>query len=107
MKTLRVVKEKHYQEEEIKLSSADIQQAIKEFLEARFAKFQTGWNISVEYPAEAKAVCSKWFAFTCSKCNSSMTSITCKAKECQNSVCDKNIKVSKCCACLGNVKEER
>lgn len=107
MKTLRVINEKHYQQEEIRLSPSDIQLAIKEYLENRFAKFQTGWNISVDYAVEAKAICSKWFAFTCSKCNSSMTSISCKSKECQNPVCENNIKVSKCCACLGRVIEKK
>lgn len=99
MKTLRVVKEKYYQQEEIKLSSSDIKLAIKEYIENRIAKFQTGWNISVDYPLEAKAVCSKWAGFTCSKCDSSMTVKQCSSAGCSNSVCEKTESSGNCCGC--------
>lgn len=100
MKTLRVVNEKHYQREEIKLSSTDIQLAIKEYLENRFAKFQTGWNISVDYTEETKVVCSKWAGFTCPKCNSSMTVNQCSSDNCRKLVCEETEDFGKCCGCL-------
>ena len=99
MKTLRVVNEKYYQQEEIRLSSSDVQLAIKEFLESRFAKFQTGWNISVDYIEEAKAVCSKWAGFTCPKCNSSMTVKQCESRSCTKLVCEETEGLGKCCGC--------
>jgi hypothetical protein len=100
MKTLRVVNEKHYQQEEIKLSSTDIQLAIKEYLENRIAKFQTGWNIAVEYTEETKVTCSKWAGFTCPKCNSSMTVTQCSSDNCVKLVCEEAESLGKCCGCV-------
>jgi hypothetical protein len=100
MKTLRVVNEKHYQREEIKLSPTDIQLAIKEYLENRFIKFQTGWNISVDYTEETKVVCSKWAGFICPKCNSSMTVNQCSSDNCRKLVCEETEGFGKCCSCV-------
>jgi hypothetical protein len=100
MKTLRVVNEKYYQQEEIKLSPSDIQLAIREFLENRFTKFQTGWNISVDYVLEAKAVCSKWAGFTCPKCESSMTVTPCSSTDCHKLVCEGTELLGRCCSCI-------
>lgn len=100
MKTLRVVNEKHFQQEEIKLSPSDIQLAIKEYLENRFAKFQTGWNIVVDYTEGTKVVCSKWAGFTCPKCNSSMTVSQCNSTNCHKLVCEGTESSGKCCQCL-------
>lgn len=100
MKTLRVVNEKHYQREEIKLSPTDIQLALKEYLENRFAKFQTGWNISLDYTGETKVVCSKWARFTCPKCNSSITVTQCSSDNCNKLVCEETENLRKCCSCV-------
>jgi hypothetical protein len=100
MKTLRVINEKHYVREEIRLSPAEIELAIREYLESRITRLQTGWNISVNYPLEAKAVCSKWAGFTCPKCDSSMTVRQCKAKDCNKLVCEETEASGKCCGCV-------
>ncbi|HRH42033.1 MAG TPA: hypothetical protein PKY82_10340 [Pyrinomonadaceae bacterium] len=99
MKTLRIINEKYYVQEEIKLSASDIELAIKEYLESRIAKFQKGWNISVDYPMEAKAVCSKWAGFTCPKCSSSMTINHCNSDGCNKLVCEETENLKMCCGC--------
>ena len=99
MKTLRIINEKYYVQEEIRLSPSDIELAIKEFLETRFAKFQTGWNISVDYAVEAKAVCSKWAGFSCPECDSLMTVNQCLSEDCVKLVCEKTESLGKCCEC--------
>jgi hypothetical protein len=99
MKTLRVVNEKHFIQEEIKLSPADIETAIKEFLESRIEKFQTGWSISVDHTGDANAVCSKWAGFTCPKCSSSMTVVECESEGCFRAVCEGQEAHGKCCGC--------
>ncbi len=100
MKTLRVINEKYYQQEEIRLSPSDIELAIKEYLESRFTKFQTGWNIAVDYTEETKVVCSKWAGFTCPKCNSSMTVTCCNSDNCNRLVCEETESLGKCCSCV-------
>jgi len=100
MKTLRIIKEKYYLQEEISLSPSDIELAIREFLETRYPEFRAGWNIAVDYPAEAMAICSKWAGFTCSKCRSMMTTATCLSEDCRRPVCEKHEKSNKCCGCI-------
>lgn len=100
MKTLRIINQKHYVQEEIILSPDDINLAIKEFLESRIAKFQTGWNISIDYVVETQAVCSRWTGFTCSICKSMMTTLDCQNTDCYHPVCEKNENLKKCCVCV-------
>lgn len=102
MKTNRLVNEKYYLEEELTLSPTEVQLAVKEFLQSRIEKFQTGWSISLKSVPEVNVVCSKWTGFTCPKCQSPMTSKVCKSKGCQNFTCDNNGEISKCCVCLSN-----
>ena len=74
--------------------------AIKEYIENRFTKFQTGWNISVDYTEETKVVCSKWAGFAYPKSTSSMTVNHYSSDNCVKFACEETENAGKCCSCV-------
>lgn len=102
MKITRLSNQKYYQEEEIKITSAEVKLALLEYLGNCLPKFQTGWNFSFKSVSEIAVTCSRFTGFTCQNCQSARTTKICCAKNCNNLVCEKNYEIGKCCVCLIN-----